>query len=365
MRALAALLLLGLLTPARAEVEGDSARFDAAIALEGKGDLTAAVGALEAFARELPDHALAPDALAEAASLCEGRLHDPARALADWRLLADRYPQSRGARRAVLRKTELEALIGGGADPRALGAYQQLIDEAGSPARPEARAAVRAFLDAHPDFPLRDAGLYWLGHTAEQLSHDEEAIADYDAAIAIGKSAAPRAARAKMELLLRLGRLDEARAALAVLSRYGDPVSRQAYVAGTEAVRAVTARARWATTALVALLIWALGMAALARRALWPPPREARFFVPVGLLFAIAALSEHRAIARTVIEIAIGATAILWLSGSARQRPRGFFATLAIALSTALAIVALTYAAVHWNGLIDLVLETWRSGPDR
>jgi TolA-binding protein len=360
------LALAGGARPADAEPDPLAARFDAAIALEGQGKLAEAVDALEAFTWAHADHPLAPDALAEAAALLEGRLHDPARALADWRALAERFPQSRGARRAVVRRGELERLLAGGTDAHALGEYQRLIDEAGVPARPEARAAVRAFLAAHPGFPLTGAGRYWLGQTAEQSSADDEALGDYDAAIALGGEAAARAARAKGELLLRLGRLREAGAAFDALASYGDAASQQARAVGTAAVSAQRTRARWASFALVALVLAWLAGALLARRALWPPPLEVRFFLPVAILFGAAALSEHRAIARTVAIIGLGSSIALWIAGALRARlGERVLGKLALAVGAGAAVVAVTYLAVYWNGLTDLVLETWRAGPDR
>jgi TolA-binding protein len=365
--ALALLLALsGGVQHAGAEPDPIAARFDAAIALEGQGKFAEAVDALDAFAHEHADHPLAPDALAEVASLAESRLHDPARALTAWRALAEHYPHSRGARRAVVRRAELERLLGGGTDAHALGEYQRLIDEAGVPARAEARAAVRAFLAAHPGFPLTGAGQYWLGQTAEQSSANEEALRDYEAAIALGGEAAPRAARAKGELLLRLGRLREAGAAFDALAAYSDAASQQARAAGTAAVRAQRARARWASFALIALVLAWVGGALWARRALWPPPLEVRFFIPVALLFGAAALSEHRAIARTVGIIGLGSSIALWIAGALRARlGERILGKLVLALSAGAAVVAVSYLAVYWNGLTDLVLETWRAGPDR
>ena len=70
MRAFVLVLVSLLFAVARASAApGDSARFDAAIALEGKGDWVAAADALEAFAHAEPTNVLAADALHEAAVL--------------------------------------------------------------------------------------------------------------------------------------------------------------------------------------------------------------------------------------------------------------------------------------------------------
>jgi hypothetical protein len=51
---------------------------------------------------------------------------------------------------------------------------------------------------------------------------------------------------------------------------------------------------------------------------------------------------------------------LAWLSGAAARQPAGLLAGLATRI---LAAVALWYLAVYHGGLLDLVIETWRMGP--
>ena len=134
---------------AEGRVEGaaqaaQGAGFRAALAKESS-DAAAAVGALVALADRAPDDRFADDALAEAARMSEEDLGDPARALALYRRLVARYPDSREVRRARHRIELLAAGLGpggaGGAHVAALAAYQAALRDAtaGGIRRPGAR----------------------------------------------------------------------------------------------------------------------------------------------------------------------------------------------------------------------------------
>jgi len=353
---------------ARAEPEhnADTNRFDAAIALEGIGRPRDAATALEAFARDEPKHALAADALAEAATLWEGRLHDPARALAAWSELAEKYPQSRSAHRAGERSAALARVLAGG-DANAIGEFQQLLDDAGTPVSAAARDKVIAFLAAHPGFALADQGLYWLGQSAEERGLDREALGHYAEAVRSGGEYAPRAARSRAELFLRRNELDAARTAFDELARFPDPVSRAAMEAGRAAIVIHAERSAISGGLALALGVWVFVMLALGRRQLWPPPVELRFFLPIAVVFSLAAASEHRSIAGTVVLIALGGSLVVWLAGAAQRalRDAATWKRLGVGVFAAGAIVAVATLAIHANGMEDLVKETLRTGPER
>lgn len=360
-------LCLGLQRSAAADAASD--RFDAAIALEGVDRAKEAAEQLERFAHELPTHTLAPDALAEAATLWEGRLHDPARALLAWTVLATQYPESRSAHRALAHTAGLQRMLAGGGDPQAIGEFQRMLDDAGVPVSDAARTRVREFLAAHPAFALADQGLYWLGQAAEDRKLDEEALRLYAEAAQLPGEYAPRAARARAELLLRRARLVEAQQAFDGLARFPDSVSRAAVIAGRAAIVVQRQRRMLALGLALALVLWALAMLLLARRALWPPPIELRFFLPVAVVFSLAAASEHRAIAGTVVLIAVGGSLVVWLAGAAQRalmaRGARVSARLAIGVLAAAAIVAIASLAIHANAMEDVVKETLRTGPER
>src|SRR5581483_1362017 len=82
-------LLLGVAT---AHAQSGQAEFDAATALEAKGEYAQAADALEKLARERPDDPFADDALFEAATIAEERLGDPERAARLYDAVAKKYP---------------------------------------------------------------------------------------------------------------------------------------------------------------------------------------------------------------------------------------------------------------------------------
>ena len=73
-------------------------RFEAATALEARGQFAAAATALEELARAAPSDPFAADALYEAAVVAEERLSDPAHARALYDEVATRYPANRLSR---------------------------------------------------------------------------------------------------------------------------------------------------------------------------------------------------------------------------------------------------------------------------
>jgi hypothetical protein len=164
--------------------------------------------------------------------------------------------------------------------------------------------------------------------------------------------------------LLQRGRLDQAAAAFSALASMNDPIARESAAPGLLAVAIAKRRTHLAMATLAFLALLASVGFVRARGALWPPTIEARFFAPIASLFAIAVLALHRSIAAAVGIIAVGATLALWLGGAARERARSSWARAIIALATTAAVVAIVYSALFATSLLDLVIETWRAGPD-
>jgi len=96
------------------------------------------------------------------------------------------------------------------------------------------------------------------------------------------------------------------------------------------------------------------------------PPAEVLFLVPIGGVLVALALTGNPLVARTVIAIVGGGIATSWLSGAilAGTRPRLRVALLHAAFAV-LAIGAICYLAIDRGRLIDLLIETWKSGPER
>src|SRR5437879_7090697 len=142
-------------------------RFEAATALEAKGQFAAAAAALEKMAREAPADPFAADALYEAAVVAEERLSDPAHARALYDEVATRYPANRLSRRARTRADFLARSLTTGAGP--LREYDDILAQASTRPRPESRQRMLDLLQRHPDFALADRALFWPG---QQLAAD-------------------------------------------------------------------------------------------------------------------------------------------------------------------------------------------------
>ncbi|MBZ0234257.1 MAG: hypothetical protein K8M05_18145, partial [Deltaproteobacteria bacterium] len=106
-----------------------------------------------------------------------------------------------------------------------------------------------------------------------------------------------------------------------------------------------------------------------AVRALWPPPLEVVYLVPVALVIGVVAEYGNLLAARAVQLVLFGALAITWLSGAGLElaRRKGAIPVSVIVLHAAvaaLASIALVYSAVMHEQLIDVLIETWRRGHD-
>ena len=347
---------------AHADADAGSSAFDDAIAIEARDPETAAKK-LEALATDHPDDPLAPDALTEAATLCEQRLFQPARALISWRAITTRYPGSRDARRAQLRVPELERTLAG-AGNEVLSRFERLIAEASDRPSAATRQKIVLFLGEPASLPIRDRGAYWLAQASEGENDFEGALHWYGQASRAPGPWAARADRAKAALLLRRGRFAEARIAYQDLSRHPDPVSRLAQQDGLLALDRSQRSHDLAIAAWVWLALFCAVHVLLARDRPVSVPMEARFLAPVALVFAILAALENRTVGLAVAIVGGGGVIVSWLSAAARAG-----ASLArralFALAAAIAVVAIAYLAVRYLQLVDLVRETLMSGPDR
>src|SRR5262249_19527331 len=161
-RALAIALVLagGVARAQPAALTTSQREFEAATALEAKGQFREAAAALEKLARDKPGDSFAADALYEAAVVSEERLSDPARARALYDEVATKYASSRLSRRARTRADFLARSLATGEEP--LREYDAII--AGAPQRPpaESRARMEALLQKWPSFALADRAMFWL-----------------------------------------------------------------------------------------------------------------------------------------------------------------------------------------------------------
>lgn len=370
-RRLLLVVIVAVCATARAEGDPEAARFEAAIAMEGRGQLAEAARALEAFSEASPGHALAPDALREAATLYEDHLFQPASALRCWRTLAERHPQHASAERA---RTRVAALSGQLSTTSAadLGELERLIASGGAAPDAAARAQVTRFVEAHPEPRLVARAAHWLARAADLAGDEAEALRRYDEAMRTEGPYAPRAARDKAEMLLRHRRYQPAKHAYVALSRYTDPVSKLAYAAGMRELARQERLRRWAVYAWITIALFFAAHLWLGRGGFRPVPVEVRFLAPVAVLFLIAGATEHRSIGIAVACIATGGVLVSWAAGSARQAMRArrgqappIALRLLLGLFAAAAVLSIAYLAVRENELVDLVAETLKMGPER
>jgi tetratricopeptide (TPR) repeat protein len=381
---LAVLGALGILAMNRAaHAQTIEDRFAASANLIAEDRFAEAAAGLEAIAREAPQHGLAPEALFAAAELYEERLAQPARALALYQELGRRYPDSRRALAASRRAAALASQAGN--DPRGLEAQSRFLAiRQGFAERPEqdSIAQAEALLRDHPDWAGAPAVALWLAGVDERAGRHDSAMRRYLAASE--RFAEPEARfdalRGAGDVALRLRRYDDAERYYRMLDPRSDPGRRIAIDEALAAVVEARGRSRWlwATTAVsgagfLALTLFLLGAARTVRaaaRALWPPPGEVLYLVPVAVLLSAVSYTDYQGLGPAVTAVSSGGVVAAWLSGaSLGLRRRAGRPTVPIvaahALAAGIAILALVYVAVYTTDLLDPVLETLRYGPER
>jgi TolA-binding protein len=350
--------------------ETTQSAFEAATALEAKGEYAAAAAALESLGHARPTDSFAADALYEAAVVAEERLADPARAQKLYAEVAAKYPSSRLSRRARTRAEFLAQSLSTGEEP--LRQYDAILAAAASRPKAESIAKMSELLRAHPDFALADRATFWLAQRLSELHRDDEATARLRELEQRFPSSewADRAKKARADILVAHGHPFVARAIYAELAQSENAITRSS---GREGL--ADARSWMVRTVLVVLsIVYLVGFAALnlrdARRRLRRVPLELYYYVPVAALFVAAALTENPAIGWATCGIAVGGALLVWLTslswGARLERgPMSLGARAGRALSVLVAVCALTFLVVQATGLTDVVVETFRTGPER
>ncbi|HEX6838662.1 MAG TPA: tetratricopeptide repeat protein [Polyangia bacterium] len=346
--------------------------FAAATALEAKGQFAAAADALEKLGHAEPRDSFAPDALFEAAVVAEERLSDPKRARRLYEEVATKDPSSRLSRRAQTRADFLARSLTTGEEP--LRVYDDILTGAAARPRAESRARMEALLQKWPDFALADRALFWLGQRLAEEHRWNEAMARFAELERRFPSSewALRAKKARADILLSRGHPFVARAIYRDLLAHGDAVARSAGAEGLADSVSWIARA----IGVIVCIIYLCGFAWLHLRRVVPRarlrrvPLELLYYLPVATVFVAAALTENRAIGLATTGIGVGGAALVWVTslGYAARLERGPMSAAArigrIAAVLA-AVIALVFLAVQATGLTDIVIETFRSGPER
>lgn len=240
------------------------------------------------------------------------------------------------------------------------------------PQRPprETIAQVERLVD-EGDFAERDRAEYWLGSVLLSL-HDRAGARRWFARLQQEHKGSVWVERSWLSLGDAAG---QERRYAAALAWYGKAMS-----AKDEGVREIgrvsirttqVLRARqlwaWAAGAVVVATAALLGISLLRHRPvlLWPLPGEARVVLPVLLVLAVLALRQDPGPRAAVLELCAGSALLVVLSGLRLRAaaPRGG-ARAVHSAGTVAALGALAYVAVYRGGLIGMLLETFRAGPE-
>lgn len=356
-------------------------RFAAAANLIAADREAEAAKQLEALAREVPQHSLAPEALFSAAELYEDRLADPARALALYKELGRLYPDSRRALAASRRAEVLAAQVG--TAPGGVEAQRRFMTiRQGATRRSERESILLAeqLLRDEPDWAGAPAVAMWLASLDARAGRYESAMRRYLKAAEQFSEPEARfdALRGAGDMALHLARYDEAERYYRMMDSRGDPGRS---IAISEALAAVTeARGRstwfWTSAAIAAagLLVLLVSLLRAARgpgaalRAMWPPPTEVLFLIPAAGLLSAVSYTDFQGLGPACTIVSAGGVVAAWISGAGLALRRGgpYRAAFAVAHAAAagIAVLALLYVAVYTTDLIDPVADTLRYGPE-
>ncbi|HEY3805651.1 MAG TPA: tetratricopeptide repeat protein [Kofleriaceae bacterium] len=304
---------------------------------------------------------------------CEDKLADPARALAIYERILRDDPGAAAAVAAEQRAAELRPIA---ADPRArdlaaLRADADRLVAADAIARGDALAAA--------DWPgAREAAL-WLADWLRRTGRYADAEARYAAVIAKWPDSPQAKLAARGAAGCALDAHDWARAAaLAAKLPAIDRDDRLVRDELLQAARRGRGLAHFGTAATIALV---LAIAALVaslieaaarggwRRPSFAPPVELWFAVPIAAVLVGVAATAHRLIFPAVVRISLVGLALAWLSATtiALLRARGRATRLRSLLhvgTCAVAVIAVAYLALAHDGLLDLLVDTVRFGPE-
>jgi hypothetical protein len=244
-------------------------------------------------------------------------------------------------------------------------AHDRLVDMIQRPGDPKlGLALLGALVLANPTYPRALPAMLALARGWERDGAIDEARSWLERAATLTLAPADRehvtAERARFEL--RGGDVAVARASIAALR---DPQLRAQL--DHDLTRAEWRRrfrvASWIVLGVLAIIaIVALRRARVGWRALIRPPIEVWFCAPIAAVLIGVAATGNPLVGRAVRVIALAGLAIAWLT-AALGRPRSAGRVALRALLAAVAVIAATYLAVDHDRMIDIVIETWHSGP--
>lgn len=351
--------------------ESPQAALKAAEARAASGD-PGALDALEAVGR-MPASAWTDNAWREAARLAEKR-GEFARARADYAaaVAADTEPVER--ERDAKELARIEAKTAGGAWDAVAAEHERLVSAIQAPGDPVTPCEqLEALVEANPRYPRRGDARLAAARGWDRIGYLDREEAVVAAAIADAPAAADlsRARTAMVRVRIGQGALAAAREEAA---RVTDP-SLRAELDDEIDRAALRQRLRWLAWGALAMIA-AAAVATLRRdagswgralRRLARAPGELLYFAPIALVLAVIAAGGNPLVSGSVIRIVAAGAAVAWISGAlldgaARVRGRR---VLAHAVLAVVAIAAAAYLSVDRGRMLDLVVETWRGGPER
>lgn len=309
------------------------------------------------------------ETLYAAGRAAEDKLRDPARALALYERLLRSAPDSDAAFKGERRAMFLRAELGPGDAYRAQAtAFAKLVAEAdGAP-----DVAARAEQLAAQDWPGAPATMLWLAEW--QRRHAAFAAAEADYLHVVERWPASREA-----VIARVGaagaaidgkQWERAETLVAQLPAKTETDEMTRYQLGKR-IRRGRWRDRFVVISWIALAAVFLGLAGSlayaarkAKRLSLRPPIEVIYVAPVAAVLVAAAFTAHRAIGPAVAWISGVGLVLAWLSGAALELRRGRVRAVLHVIACVLAVAAAGYLALMHDGLIDLLVETVRFGPD-
>jgi hypothetical protein len=280
-----------------------------------------------------------------------------------------RLPSRRGRTRArgVFVVSLVTALCGplraaSGADPAA-GEFDQIVSTTTTQNHDQACARMQSWIEQHPHDPAVARALLWMAQLRRTDRRSDLALPLLERAEREGGGEWVLHARKGIaDLALEAHRYAEAITTYDELARSPSPL--WSYVGSSAAGNARAERSRFYLLLLLLGAIAALSLSRILRtglRALWPPPAELIYPLPILLLVLVSAAGQEEQEARAVITVALGSAVLLWLNGAWLRATPGR-SRLGKALLGAGQAASLLYAALVWNGLWEKLMDTIAMG---
>jgi hypothetical protein len=211
-------------------------------------------------------------------------------------------------------------VLGQPSGPPADPDFNAIVAAVGERSRSQSCAAMEQWLSGHPGALDAPRGLLWMARLRLLDEQPDLARPLLERALALGRGTSwePAATKELADLDAQAHHFGKAIAAYDHLARGGDDF--WSAVGKASAIEARAERVRWlAFCGLFGLLVLIGGsrlvLAVRARAKPWRIPREAIVFAPFTALLVAGALTQEKAEAVAISEIALGGFVLLWIGG--------------------------------------------------